>query len=117
MASIKEENDRTTNHSLTGFRARGIVVAKDASELGEAEKREMAVAEAHEKARRALVYAHMVETCGRIQYGLLHAWKYQPTEQDIADMLDELARRRQDTRQKEVRRQQRQAQEQEAEVA
>lgn len=41
-----------------------------------------------EKARRALVYADMVRRAGRILWGELAAWDYQPTEAEVTESIE-----------------------------
>jgi hypothetical protein len=47
--------------------------------------------EDYEKARRMLIYRHMIGHTGKIHYDLIHQWLYQPSEAEILEMLSVLA--------------------------
>ena len=76
MRMSDRAEERPGRHRGYGMRCSGVVPALSSGEPGRAEMDRLRMA-------RTLVYEDMVERTGRVWWGCLESWDYQPSEEEI----------------------------------
>jgi hypothetical protein len=74
------------NSEHTFIKARTIGSYAPISKKADSEQRVQARAESgRERARRLLIFRHMIQTTGKIHFHLVHTWMYQPSEAETQE--------------------------------